>query len=274
MSSPDQVVGVRPPTSPGAQSSLPPIPPEIHALSDAELIDASRVLTRGYGSGVWFVVPAVTAAVGFTVGWRWAALSCIAAIVVCRVLIGLHERSAVVLRGRLAKRELNARYHVGGLALDEAAAATRLADTADLDTVILFRAWALPHGGHRFVQVELGADARISLRMTPFLGDLHQLASAQSRMLKLDRPLSAAEVQRVQGLLAQLTAAPPTALEPEIQDGLPCELIVLRRGQAPLRASMSFDGVTSPTHASPVARLIGLVLDLEAEVSGREITPL
>jgi hypothetical protein len=52
-------------------------------------------------------------------------------------------------------------------------------------------------------------------------------------------------------------------------DGLPCDVVVLRRGAEPLRGSMNFRGVASLERLSPAETLVSTVLALESEVVGR-----
>jgi hypothetical protein len=89
------------------------IPQHIRALSDAELIAATRALARGLLSYTWAVVPLVTAIVAATVGARTALVSCVATIVACKVGLYFHEHSRAVEVAQLAKREFCARYHGG-----------------------------------------------------------------------------------------------------------------------------------------------------------------
>ncbi|MEY4583199.1 MAG: hypothetical protein RL701_7902, partial [Pseudomonadota bacterium] len=183
------------------------VPPDIRALSDAELIATTRPLLRGVAGYAWMIVPLVTALAALTLGAVAALVCCIVAIAGCKIALYYHERSRAVARGQLAKREFCSRYHIGALTLDETAAVTQLAQDHAIESVLLFRAWALPHGGHRFIRVDLGEQNRIAVYITPFLGDLQRSASALSRMAKLDLPLSHAQAARLQAAYAALTSA-------------------------------------------------------------------
>jgi hypothetical protein len=246
------------------------VPPDIRALSDAQLIAATRVLTRSVGSYAWAAVFLATVVAGTELGALAALVAGVCAIVVCKVALHLHERSRAVARGKLAKREFCARYHIGALALDEAAAVTQLVRNDHTQIVVLFRAWALPHGGHRFIRVELGAENRIAMYTTPFLGDLQRHAYALTHMNKLEAPLSAAHAERLHSACADLTGAKLENMPVRAIAGgefrLPCDLVVIRRDAEILRAGMNLDTATDAR--SPLERLARTMIDIEGEVSG------
>jgi hypothetical protein len=247
------------------------VPPEIRALSDKQLIAATRVLTRSVGTYAWGAVVLATIAAGTTLGALAALIACAGAIAVCRLALRLHERSRAVSRGKLAKREFCARYHIGALALDEAAAVTQLALNDHMQFVVLFRAWALPHGGHRFIRVELGAENRIAMYATPFLGDLQRHAYALTHMNKLEAPLSAAHAERLHGACADLVGAKlenmPARAIGDASFGLPCDLVVIRRDAEILRAGLNLD-IAGAELRSPLERLARTMIDIESEVTG------
>jgi hypothetical protein len=252
------------------------VPQEIRALSDADLIAATRVLRRGIAGYAWLIVPTVTTLAGFTLGKIAAVVACIVTIVACKVGLYLHERSKAVARGQLAKREFCSRYHIGALTLDETAAVTQMAEDHSINAVMLFRAWALPHGGHRFIRIEFGVETRIAIYTTPFLGDLQSQASAQGRMAKLDLPLSVVQAARLRDTFEELSPAeiakvPAHAIfEGAPLAGLPCDVVVLRRNAPTLRASMNFRGIASIHKFAPAERLVSEVLDIEGEITGTE----
>jgi hypothetical protein len=110
---------------------------------------------------------------------------------------------------------------------------------------------------------------------TPFLGDLLRHATAQSCMLKLDLPLSAAQVERLRSACAQLVSSPPEHQPPRAVvtgplDGLPCDLVVLRRNAEALRVGMSFRGIASLHALTPAERLVSEILEVEGQVTGTE----
>jgi len=244
------------------------------------LIAATRALARGLLSYTWAVVPLVSLLIAAAFGARAALIGCILTILVCKVALHLHEHSRAVAVAQLAKREFCARYHIGALTLDEATAAAQLAQISGLALVVLFRAWALPHGGHRFIKItvsdsrEAHAETRVQIYQTPFLGDLLRHATARSCMLKLDQTLTAAQVERLRSACAKLTPAPPEqpprALMGSPLDGLPCDLVVLRRDSDALRVGMNFRGIASLHTLSPCERLVSEILDIEAEITGTE----
>jgi hypothetical protein len=248
------------------------VPPYIRAMSDAELIAATRALNRSVGGYAWATVVLATLLAGASLGALAAVIASVVSIAACKVGLHLHERSRAVARGQLAKREFCARYHIGALALDEAAAVTQLAHSDHTQLVVLFRAWALPHGGHRFIRVELGAENRIAMYATPFLGDLQRHAYAQTHMSKLEAPLSAAHAERLRSACAdlpgaQLESVPARAIAHGPSLGLPCDLVVLRRNEEILRAGLNLDAASTQA-SSPLERLARTILDLEAEVTG------
>jgi hypothetical protein len=248
---------------------------EIEALSDSELIALSTGLDHGLGP-LWLIVPVLAIAAFLAWGLWPAALTCGVTMAACRVVSQLRERSSATMRRRLAEQAFSARYHIGSLARDELQVGELLARPGPLDTVLLFRAWSWPHGGHRFVRIELAeASARLLALATPFLADLHRLPGLHVRMMKLDQPLTAAELTRLRAALAELTPAQrlsdaPPAAGPGLED-LPCELLVLRRGEQPVRASLHFAGTTALAQASPLEGLVALVLDLEATAAGDHV---
>jgi hypothetical protein len=255
-----------PPASADAETSA--IPSDIRALSDSELITATRALNGGASRYLWPIVPLATVATAVLYSWLIAVASCAAAIAACRLAILWHERSSDLRRGQFAKQELCLRYHIGGLARDEAEASAQLAQIAGEGPILLFRAWALPHGGHRFVRIELGSAPRIVICTTPFLADLHRLGAAQARMTQLDLPLPAAHAVRLGALLAQHTAQASEPVEPVVVDGLPCEVVLLRRQLPTLRASLNYSGANAREHSTTSA-LVAIILEIEADVTGR-----
>jgi hypothetical protein len=258
--------------SPGLQ-----IPLDIQLMSDTELVALTRALRRGFLAYIWLIVPLATAAAALTLGAWAAALACVLALAICKLSAHLYESSKAKQRGLLAKREFCARYHIGSLSVDEAAAVAQLSDDPALPGVILFRAWALPHGGHRFVRIELGEKPSIAVYSTPFLGDLQEHPALLAHTTKVERGLSEAQLEGVNKKLAALW---PVAQQPEREQqllkeaplaGLPCDVVVLRRGQEPLRTSVSYHGTLAPApHVASVEALVSSVLELESEIMGRE----
>jgi len=258
-----------------SQSPADAVPLEIRLLSDAELIELTRALRRGFLAYIWLIVPLATVAAAITLGAAGAVVAGALAIAVCKVAARLYERGRARQRGLLAKREFCARYHIGSLTLDENLAVAQLAEEPELSGVLLFRAWALPHGGHRFIRIELGRTPRIAVYTTPFLGDLQSHPEVHEHMSKLEQPLSQAQHERLQGALAELTQdkmehIPQRVVAGQPLDGLPCDVVVLRRGYEPLRASMNFRGVATLEALSPAETLVSSVLALESEIVGRE----
>jgi hypothetical protein len=270
------------------------LPLELRGLSDAELIAATGALRRGIIGWAWAIVPAVTIVVAVTLGLKVALLACLVAIVVCKIGLHLHERSRAVVKGQLAKREFCARYHIGSLTLDEAAAVQQLLEDESTDLIMLFRAWALPHGGHRFIRIALGHKSRIAMFATPFLSDLLRQPSARSRMMKLDLSLSPAHEAQLRAACTKLAIrerdvqggsggqggqggqegtrenASPRALAGAPLDGLPCDLVVFRRDAETLRLSMDFRGIASLHELSSAERLVADVLEIESAIMGMQ----
>jgi hypothetical protein len=129
----------------------------------------------------------------------------------------------------------------------------------------------LPHGGHRFIRVELGSENRIALYATPFLGDLQRHAYARTHMSKLEAPLSAAHSERLHRACAELVGTTlentPVRTLADASFGLPCDLVVVRREAEILRAGLNLDTVGSDGR-SPLERLARTLIDIEAEVTG------
>ena len=260
-----------------SQSPADSVPLEIRLLTDAELIDLTRALRRSFLAYVWLIVPLAGAAAALTLGAAAGVVAGVLAIVACKLAVSLYERSRAKQRGLLAKREFCARYHIGSLSVDENQVVAQLAEEPELAGVLLFRAWALPHGGHRFIRIELGPAPRIAVYTTPFLGDPQRHPETQTHMAKVEQPLTPAQLERagLEGALADLTPSkmqyiPQRVVVGQPLDGLPCDVVVLRRGFEPLRASMNFRGVASLEALSPAETLVSCVLALESEVEGRE----
>jgi hypothetical protein len=259
----------------GAHAALVPL--ELHALGDADLIAATRALHPALASYAWAIVLAATVAAALAAGATWAIAVCVIAIIACKVGLYMHERSRAVARAQLAKRELCARYHIGSIEQDEAEANDQLREDDGIERIVLFRAWALPHGGHRFVRIALGRESRIAMYATPFLSDLHRHPSARGRMMQLDLPLSQRHEERLRKVCSELT--PQTTHEPELPrattvgaplDGLPCAVVVLGRDMPAAHHSMDFRGIASLHALSPAERLVSEVLEIEAEVTGTQ----
>jgi hypothetical protein len=252
---------------------------EIRLRSDAELIDLTRALGRSFLGYVWLIVPLATLAAALTLGAAGAVVAGALAIGLCKLAVHLYERSNAKQRGLLAKREFCARYHIGSLTVDENLAVAQLADDPELSGVLLFRSWALPHGGHRFIRIELGRAPQIAVYTTPFLGDLQSHPEMHPHMAKLEQPLTEAQLSRLSDVLRELTPEnmqhiPQRVVAGQPLDGLPCDVVVLRRGHDPLRASMNFRGVASLEALSPAENLVSCVLALESEIEGRERLPV
>ena len=260
-----------------SQSPADAVPLEIRLLSDEELIQLTGALRRGFLAYVWLAVPVASLLGWFALGPIAAVVAGVVAIAACKLAARLAEGSKASYRALMAKREFCARYHIGSLTVDENAAVGQLAEDPQLDGVLLFRAWALPHGGHRFIRIELGASHRhrIAVYTTPFLGDLQRRPDRRALMAKLEQPLSEAQSERLLSVLADLTPdkmehIPQRVVVGQPLDGLPCDVVVLRRGADVLRASMNFRGVASLERLSPAEDLVSTVLALESEIVGRE----
>ena len=87
-------------------------------------------------------------------------------------------------------------------------------------------------------------------------------------MVKVDGALATAAADRVRALLRELTPEALIAPAHFVRDGFPCSAVVLRKGAEPLRATLNLAGLPRELREHPCARLLGLMLDLEAEVSG------
>lgn len=258
-----------------SQSPADAVPLEIRMLSDAELIDLSNTLGRGFLAYVWLSVPLATVLAWLALGPIAAAIAGVIAIVACKIAARLYERSRATQRAQLAKREFCARYHIGSLTVDQNAAVSQLAEEPQLEGVLLFRAWALPHGGHRFIRIELGATNKIAVYTTPFLGDLQRRQESRALMAKVEQDLTESQSERLAHALEELTPdkmsyIPQRVVVGQPLDGLPCDVVVLRRGAEALRASMNFRGVASLERLSPAEDLVSTVLALESEVVGRQ----
>ncbi len=220
------------------------------------------------------LAPLVGAGLGSAWGSVGTALGALAALALCASILRLRERLPRVRSAREAERELAARFALSPLEQHEAEARAALEASGAPEAVLLFRAVALPHGGHRFIRIDLADASRIRVRSMPFLRDLASVDAPETRMLKVDRPLPAAAGERVRAQLRELTPGALVAPAHFVKDGFPCSAVVLRRGAEPLRATLNLAGLPQELKAHPCARLLGLMLELEAEVSdgrGRQL---
>lgn len=250
------------------------VPADIRALSDMELVRLTRALRSGFQAYAWLCVPLATLAAALLAGALAAAAAFVVAAAACKLAVHGYERSKAKERGLFAKREFCARFHIGSLKLDQAVAQRRLASDAAIDAVLLFRAWALPHGGHRFVRIELGRTPNIAVYTTPFLGDLQRHPELARHMAKLERPLTDAQQEQLHERLASLTAADmpslvPRSAEHEPLASLPCDVVVLQRECEPLRASMSLQSAAVANQSGAEA-LVSTVMAIESEVIDSE----
>jgi len=252
------------------------VPEEIRKLSDAELVTATKALRQGAVGYAWAVVLVLTALTAVWFGTVAAVVGCVIAIVGCRLALYLRDRSKGVERGQLAKREFCSRYHIGSLTVDEAAAEAQIARDPSIDSVLLYRAWVLPHGGHRFIRVELGERQSIAIYTTPFLGDVQRDPNALSRLTKLELALSTKHAERLTRMVSELSAEKFVSVEPRPVlldaplEATPCDIVVLRRGESSLRASMHFRGLASLDPLSAPEQLVSTLLEIEEEIADGE----
>jgi hypothetical protein len=240
---------------------------DLRAKSDAELVAATRPLDGAFGCYLWLILPATAAIGAMYWGAAGALLGALAALGIARVALRLRSRAPHVRRARLAEREYCARYQIDSLGDAESEALALLREPGPVEAVILLRAHSLPRGGHRFVRVEFGHAPRITLRATPWLADLRRFPDELSRTRKLDLSLTSAQIEPLQRLVSQLTAADLTSPASEVLDGMPCEVCVLRRGSEPLHASMNYAFRSARITTLASMRLLTLVFDLVTQVA-------
>jgi len=241
---------------------------DMKAWSDVELVRAARAGDDSFGCFLWLLAPLASMSLGFVYGVAVACLGFVVVLALCALVARLRQLLPRVRKGRLAQREFELRFGLTALEHYEAEARSALERPASLEAVLLFQGTSLPHGGHRFIRIELAAESSIQIRSTPFLRDLWNVAEPGARMLKLDTPLSAAAADRVRELLRELTAEQLIAPSHFVYDGFPCAAVVLLRAAEPLRTQMNLAGIPSELRGHPSVRLLTLVLELEAEVSG------
>jgi hypothetical protein len=236
--------------------------------SDAELVRAALDGDDSFGCYLWLIAPPLGASLGFFWGRGGAVLGMLGALALCALILRLRQLLPAVRERKRAARELELRFDLAPLEQHEANACAALEQPGAPEAVLLFEGRALPHGGHRFIRIDLAAESTIRVRSTPFLHDLARVEEPQRRMLKIDGPLSAVGAERVRALLRELT--PEALIGPRhfVRDGFPCAAVVLRRGAEPLRASLNLAGLPAELKANPCVRLLELMLELEAEVAG------
>jgi hypothetical protein len=258
---------------PGSSERDPPtgdaVAQRLEAVSEAELIEAARVVEDRLGCVAWGVAAAGGVVANLTLDPGPAALVLASAIAVC-VAWKIGRRSLPRVRlGRLAAEEFARRWWLEPIEVYEARAA-ELIESGEVDGVILLVGRALPHGGHRAIRIVLAGGATTAeARATPFLPDLIAGADLARQIVLPEVSVSAADTARLSAMLESLTPermVPPPSIA---LDGFPCEISVLMRGRPRLHAALNLTGSAEGFAKHPVRELCALVLEIERAPSSQ-----
>jgi hypothetical protein len=256
----------------GSDAAL--LEPDLGALSDDALVTQTLPLASGFGCKL--VASAVlvsflgTLVFGARIGLPVLALGLLGAWIAQR----MRASSEALQRARAAEQEFRRRFGAEPLAQRLPEARAQLERDADLELLGLFRGTVLPHGGLRFLRVEVSAQPKLFVCSSPALADLQRGAQNMLEIVHRELPLSAAQVARLRALVRELSEsqAQLTQLASFVKDGFPCEASVLARpltqesGTIELHASANLSGLPEQLASHPSVRLLELFLDLEAEL--------
>ena len=235
-------------------------------LSDSELVRLARLPPDRLGCWLWLSPFAIGTLLAVTLDAGSAVLGFGAAFGSAWLASRIRARSPRRRLAKAAEMALEQRFCTGSIERYVPAAEAALSADPSLRVVLLFSGTGLPHGGKRFIRIELGEPSRIALRSMPFLHDLEDSPDPAARLFRADLPLSAASAERVQALLDALD---PAHLDPPphfVYDGFPCSLIVLRRDAESLRVDLNLHGLSAEQRQHPSTRLLCHMLDLEDEL--------
>jgi hypothetical protein len=237
---------------------------DLNELNDAELVQLVRLPPDRLGCWLWLAPLPLGTLLAVTLDPGVAALGFCVTLGTAWLSARIRARSPRRRLAELAKQMLAQRFCTDPIEHYEPAARAALRDDPALQTVLLFSGRALPHGGWRFIRIELGQSSRIALRSLPF--DLGDIPRETAGMFRCTLPLRAASAARVQALIAEIDPARPEPPAEFVYDGFPCSALVLRRDAEPLRIDVNLGGLTREQRAHPSARLLHCILDLEDEV--------
>jgi hypothetical protein len=242
---------------------------ELGALSDESLI--KQTLPLATGARMKLIAAALLASIFSALAFD--ARSGLVVLAVGLLLVWVSQRlragSAHLQRARAAAHEFGRRFGAEPLARSLPEARAHIARNSDIEILGLFRGVVLPHGGLRFLRVELGAQPKLRVRSSPALSELQRGTRSTLELMDRELPLSAAQVERLRALVRELAEHPPVQLASFVQHGFPCEASVLARsetGLVELHASANISGLPDQLAQHPSVRLLELFLDFEAEL--------
>lgn len=239
--------------------------------SDLELIERMRAVAGDSSAAVWLLVPLASIGAGILYGEAVALGALVGSFALCALVLRLRERVPRIRRARLAEREYRRRFRLHELRDYEDEAIASLAKPGAPEVVLLFSGTGLPHGMHHFVRVDLGERPRLQIRRTPLPVDLLHADNPAARLFRYDQPLSAEQTARVQRVVSALTPELGAPTESAVRDGFPCAALVLRRGAEPLWTKQNLASL-SPHDPHPIAQLLRMFLELEREVSAKDVS--
>ena len=241
---------------------------DLDKLDDAALVHAMLPLSSSFGCNVWVSGGLISVLSGLLFGWRGGLIVLGLCVCVGVLLVRSRARSPRVQRAQAAARELVRRFGAAPLEQQLPEARAELAQDPELEALLLFRAVALPHGGQQLIRVELRPEPRIGLRACPLPSELLRGEASTLELRRRDLPLTAAQVEPLRALLAELT---PESIAlpalPAVLDGLRCEAAVLRRDGPELRVAANLAGLDASYRSHPGLRLLQLFLDLEHQLT-------
>lgn len=244
-------------------------PPELSALSDEALVKQTLPLA----SGIHMKLVAAAVLASFCSALALGARIGLVVLAVGLLLVWLIQRvrasTAHVQRARAAEQEFGRRFGAEPLARRLPEARAQLERNCDIEMLGLFRGVAQPHGGLRFLRVEIGPQPKLLVRSSPALSELQRGVHNTLELVHREVPLSAAQVERLRALVRELAAQPPVQLASFVKHGFPCEASVLARGDSgtlELHASANLSGLPQQLAQHPSVRLLELFLDFEAEL--------
>lgn len=242
---------------------------ELAALSDEALVEQMLPLAAGIRMKLIAVAVLASFCSALAFGARIGLLVLLVGLVLVWVVQRVRAGTAHVQRARAAEQELGRRFGAEPLARRLPEARAHIERNSDIEILGLFRGVVLPHGGLRFLRVEIGAQPKLLVRSSPALSELQRGTHSTLELVRRELPLSAAQVERLRALVRELSTEPPVQLASFVEHGFPCEASVLVRGDAgtvELHASANISGLPQQLAQHPSVRLLELFLDFEAEL--------
>jgi hypothetical protein len=235
-------------------------------VSDRELLARMCAAKTESSSYLWLLVPLATIPVGAIYGEKAALVAVLGSVALCVLLMQLRDYLPRFQAARLAEREYKRRYRLYDIEDYEAEALVALDKPNAPDVMLLFAGRSLPDGVNHFVRIDLGDAPRLQIRRAPLPSDVLQDETAETKLFRYDRPLSAAQDQRARQLIATLTADNLSPPNHTILDGFPCKAAILRRAHEPIWTELNMAALPAEISAHPAAHFLQLFIDLEAEV--------